>query len=511
MTFDQEQTWRNGGPSRLRLSVTLVLSLLVLLVSCRKLDGTFMYINTIPPSSINAYLDELQSLQMTTIITSSFRHKDACSVSAPWQWYPSNTSGLPSYGPTYLHALLQGAAARNMKVYIGLPVADGTCIYDYDPTIVQQVYAEHPPFVQFIEANYSQYASFAGWHIIYEPEIAKFWNDADPQTLYATINANVKANSTKPVLVSPILNDFDDGLVAPQEIGRRAKLFWQKTGIDIQVWQLTLGAIAIWNRPGRHLLAEYTEQISTQLGKARFWGNYESFNLWPNYDSNRPRGGDGKPSAVSNLFGAIAGTSDHVSKSVTWIQQREFGIVDQFAEIGSLRMRETYKAAFEIQGAIRVAGGGYTYHVGTPDPLYQDSGNELFNSKTGDPLTQYFNVGDWVGIHGDVAVDIVLHQDGLPKHVDWVAVHVWNISAYGIRFPTAISLRCAATVGGAFNSMGSWNNPLPLQPSNYYEDSIYVIGNTTALNADCAKVRVRLENSGYFTFLSEIEIASSEP
>jgi len=339
------------------------------------------------------------------------------------------------------------------------------------------------------------YASLKGWYIPDEPALAAWTMPSLTYSYYAEVVSAIKQHSPLPVLVSPYLVGVKD--MTPQELAARAKDFQAQTHVDIQVWQDSVGAAAInvYNRTGEYSLADYFSAISSAIGKQHLWSDIEAFS----YGASLFESGGYTPCSATRLSQQIISTSPYVSKSMTWIQQFHFGTVSDGAMPESRRLLSAYQSSLFGGQVLYITPISYTWiteptkYIDTPVP------SKMFDKKTGDPLS-YLDT-KWVGFLGNAIVEIDIGTNHL---VGWVAVHVLNYNAGGIRFPLHLQVQWS-------NDHQLWYDfpAASLRFSNRL-DGEYVMSNLGHFYhpPSVRHLRVSLLNSYFYdwTFVSEIEI-----
>lgn len=444
------------------------------------LDGTFMY-----PWKINdmeEFFDKLEAIGMDTVIIGYIKKQYGGCGSDDYRWI----SGLPGE----LTDVFDAADAYGFNVYIGT-INCGSCGWPdevVDPNAALTI-EETRITAAYIHNEYGDRTSFKGWYLTPEP------GPCGPEYIpyIAGLVAAIRESSPKPILMAPYFGNVYEKGYSPQFVAQRAATFMDATGVDIFVWQDTVGAGAIdigWNNH-EWTLEDYYEALSNAIGRDALWSDNELFN-WCR-DPDYP-GGMYNPTSVVRLYNQLKMTKyEHVKKRIVFCYDAYMDIYWNHPE--GLRLLAAYKAFYGIEGDY-ITPRDYTWTT-LPADNYPDNGNEMFNKMTGDP--KWYLDEDWTGILGDAEVIVDL---GKTKQVDWVATHVLNNNTRAIGFPDQLKIY-SSDDGQNWNYHGTWNREI----DKY--DSTFVFSNTEPLDMDCRYVKVRLENP-VWTFISEIEIISEE-
>lgn len=450
------------------------------------ISGTFVYPHTLSTAQLQTLFTELKQFGMDTVIisqTKSRRTADCSKNEFVWG------EGLPGK----LSTVFSLAEANNMRVYVGLISA--WC----ETANVPAITSAYKELVQSMLSSYGSSSAFAGWYIPDEPSLA-YWEDPSVWHPYWTaLASSIKQYSNKPIIVSPILGGAESR--TPAQIGARALAFKQATGIDIQAWQDSEQSWALnlnWQKRGTSSLADYFNAIGSAIGKNAFWSDIEVGNCCDGWAEGQ--GGAYYPASLARVRKQIE-SSTGASKVVSWIHQTQMssltGLSKWVVAPGAQRLGAAYRAWYGVGGdLVYLTPTRYTW-LTEPSTKHSDSGKELTDGIAGDP--KRFDEPSWVGIVGNASVELSFDS---PKVVDWVGVHVLNVNEPSIKFPDKLRLTCKTT--GNFQDIGSWNLGITKR------DSEYVLSNTTPLNATCKDVRVYLESSGGWTFLSEVEIVGKK-
>ena len=462
------------------------------------MSGAFFVLDLSPTGDIPAWLTQFERLGFDTIITSSTMFKQPGTKCGPGAFY-----ALQDVGPK-LDALMAGAQQRGMKVYLGL-ISSGDDCSDYDqPANHIPLVADLGPWVAELNRRFGSHPALGGWYIPDEPSIENLGSKAGH---FKVLVQTIRKHSTKPVLVAPYLaggtDDYD-----PATTADKARKFRDFTGVDIQVWQDSVGV----NFPARGLFAnlgwapgatvrDYFKAIAGAIGSNGLWADIELFN--PNEKPRVAIGGGYKAASLARLTTQMASVAASASKVVSFVPQYHMATMPS-AGVDGRRLYEAYRAYFGITGAsYHATSAPYTWFT-PPPPSYPDSsGRELTDMVTGDPWNP--RQSGWVGVVGDVSLRFDL---GTKKRVDWVAVHLLHKAAWGIKFPTQMWIWCSA-------DQLTWNNPLVVNlsdviPNRDHAESEYTLGNPSPLGKFCRSVHLHLINDSW-TFLDEVEILAGPP
>jgi hypothetical protein len=468
--------------------------------SIRLMDGTFIYASFLTTSEIPKLMAEISQLGMNTIIIQQTRIKSGgCNGTYSWE------SGMPSK----LNTILSAAQDHQIDVYVGLVSSYSVCNGFYNEPNRSQDTDDAKLTVNYVETNYGNYRSLAGWYITVEPSLALI---DDPNILnanyayYKSVVGAIKQYSSKPVIVSPILGG--SGNKSPSTIAQRALDLQNVSGVDIQAWQDSVGGYSTpigWDRGNpTYQLNNYFDAISNAIGRKSFWANTELFSC--PYDHNTLPWGIGgcdidwnlyRPASVSRIINQV-NLSTSASKNVSWIQQTMMGIADKHHMPEAQRLYDSYRAINGLSTNQYLQPTSYTW-ITPPSDQYPDTNNkELFDGKTADPRN-YSNTS-WIGVGGNAQIVIDFDK---PYVVDWVATHILQSTPLSIYFPNQLSLECSSD-RSSWYSARSWNLPVP------HTDADYVFSNPDPLRKTCKYLRLTLHNTAW-TFLSEIEIVGFPP
>lgn len=461
-------------------------------------DGTFVKADELPESSIAAFMDEVTELGMHIIIIQNMRTKGVncnsqnCCSMTNYSWLP----GLPEK----LGLILEEAAKREVEVYVGLVMtAQGICpaAYYVNPNSSLTI-EDTSQTVRIIEEQYGQHPAFTGWYIPDEPFLTGWRVPKNIYDYFGGLVYAIREYSDKPILVSPHLCQSQRR--TPEEISRRAKTFKESTGIDILLWQDSVGTGAVDIGWGRYesTLDQHFAALSDSLGEDALWAVNELFNCCTS-DVLVPGGGAYRPAAITRFALQLTMTAP-VSRRVVWIKQHHLGLVDPYHHSEAARMIAAFKAYFGISGEYLIPRS-YQW-LTPPNYEYADSGNELFDLRTGDPID--FQNETWVGIEGKGPQSVELEVDfGESRSIDWIGLHLLQKEDAGIRFPSQMGIACY-TDSLQWPIITSWS--LPSWIDN--QDGEYVFSNLEPLGEHCQSIRLWADN-WWWTFISEVEIISS--
>lgn len=450
------------------------------------ISGTFVYPQALSTVQLQTLFTELKQFGMDTVIisqTKSRRTADCNKDEFVWG------DGLPGK----LDTVFSLAQANNMRVYLGLVSA-----WCEKPNMVA-ITTAYKDTVQSLLEKYGSNSTFAGWYIPDEPSLA-YWEDPSVWYSYwAALATSIKQYSNKPIIVSPILGGAE--LRTPAQIGARALAFKQATGIDIQAWQDSEQSFALnlnWQKRGTPSLSDYFNAIGGAIGKDAFWSDIEVGNCCEGWAEGQ--GGAYYPASLARVRKQIE-SSTGASKIISWIHQSQMsslaGLSKWVVAPGAARLGAAYRAWYGIGGDLAyLTPTSYTW-LTEPSSKHPDTGKQLLDGISGDP--KRFDDPSWVGLVGNASVEFSFDA---PKTIAWVGVHVLNVNEPSIKFPDRLRLACKTT--GSFQDVGTWSLGITKR------DSEYVLSNTAPLNATCKGLRVYLESSGGWTFLSEVEIVGKK-
>ncbi|KAH3756232.1 hypothetical protein Pelo_11941 [Pelomyxa schiedti] len=458
-------------------------------VSPLALHGTFLW----PPlldsdQLLSDFFDEIQSLGMNIVVVSGVRQiaGDEC-PSNNFQWI------INTPFTEWLASLLHHAQRTSVSVYLGAS-SSGPCWNFYQEPQLNYTLTDIQYVLNLIPDE--NLTSLAGWFIFDEAGVPYWTEEYVVLPYYTQVTTMMKSRYNIPVTVSPYLNGARTMNVTPATIAERAALFAATTGVDIQIWQDSVGADAInvFNRDD-YTLADYYSALADVL--PIFWSDNEAFNWGLNLE------GGGYASASLGRFKLqLEQTIPYAAKFVTWIQQTQFGTVDTAHCDESKRMLSAYKSWFSIQdGYIQLP---FTYRYGdSTKPVDNHPDTELTklsDGLIGDPTTSQSE--NWVAVQGDAEIIVDVGPD---YGIDWVAVHLLSLPDEGILFPAKMALAVSRDYGSTWVDAGSWKL-LPAQAQSEYVfgnlDQLRIVGGGGSQNT---LLRIVLSNSGW-TFFSELEM-----
>lgn len=442
------------------------------------LDGAFVVPEILADSQVNAHFDEMRGLGMDTIIIGHIRKRNGACDSNSYAW-------LPSF-PGRLKLFLDAAAARGMNVYVGLVIsANGNCRF-WDAPQSDYTISDSTSVAYTISALYGQHPAFAGWYIPNEPGLAGWATPSVTYPHYKGIVQAIRAVSGKPIAVSPYLGGV--GSRTPDVVAQRALDFKTHTGVDLQIWQDSVGAASIdigWGNRG-YSVAAYFNAIANRIGRAALWADIELYNEI----THGFTGGGYRPTSMARLIRQLDQTAA-ASKKVCWLQQAHMSAVANPVGSESRRLLASYKGYSYSQDDGRLEPSAY-HHRLPPAPQYPDSGQELFDNQIG-PTSFYDS--RWSARIGAMEIEIDL---GVVRAFDRVSTHVLNYNTAWIGYPISLGAQCSVD-GLSWTPLGTWNRPF------VRADGTAWMGNPSNLAATCRYVRVRLVNDRW-TFLSEVRI-----
>lgn len=434
-----------------------------------RLNGAFLYTPDVATNRVAAQLDEFKSLGMDIVITSAAR--DMAPGCGAFSW--------SSEFPSKLGTILTEAQSRGMKVYVGVDSSGSCAFYNHTSAVVSDLTSVALPALH----QYTSYPAFAGWYIPDEPGL--YWMQTSYYNYYTQVTSALRQSANKPVIVSPYLGDT---YLSPTEMASRSLNFKNTTGVDILAYQDSTGAagVSLWS--GRYTVRDYFTAIAAAIGKQAMWSDNEVFNC-----CSLTQGGGYRSAAITRIADQIE-QSSAVDKKVAWLPQNHMGAVSAGRFPEAPRLLAAYKAFYGISGSYLIPQS----YQWTTQPVTQhpDGSNSLlFNKKTGDPKN--YNNSEWVGFNGVAEAKIDL---GSTKQVQWVAAHLLNYDAAGVKFPDSLNLSCSSD-NTNWTVVGTWNLPVQKQ------DSEYVLSNPQPLNISCRYLKVRLNNTGT-TLISELELVN---
>lgn len=458
--------------------------------------GTYFYHPYVPIDRIPAYFDEVRSLGMDTLILSEVKLKKGTCTDGVYDWITADT-------PQKLGVILKEAKTRGIKVYVGLVQSYPACS---DPTHSGNADSdarESANIINFVTTNFGSNLetkdALAGWSIVYESALGytAYSSILDKMHSYLLKQYQaIRTQSALPVINAPYIGGVykaqDGSIQTPGQVARKAANLVADTGIILVIQDGVEGAsIDIypdWSMP--YTVKDYYDALVAGLGKNRIWSDNEL----GSYGDKWEAGGKYKASTASRVFAQLA-ASTSVGKNVVWLQHTQMGKVANNRQIPEgERLYDAYRAWLGLDGEY-VVPASYRW-LTPPASQYPDSGNEMFDKKIADPKAYYHD--GWTGVLGSAEIEIDLGQ---AKKIKWVAGHLLNKNAYGIKFPKKLMVSCSADSVN-WQAAGEWALPVT------QEDSEYAFSNSAAMGVDCKLLRLRLENDAW-TFVSEIEIIAS--
>jgi len=465
------------------------------------LTGTYLYVESIKDGGITPIMDEIKSLGMDTIITTAIKNKDI----------PKGSTGDKCSGPykfvysgeKNLEEILDAAASRNIKVYVGLIRSQGICAGWYANDILANEDAqETEAVVQWVNSTFPDHSAIAGWSIFNEPFLGYETNKSFLKgfdNYYQKQVVAIRKYSKLPIVTAPSLLNFDTSAGRPSTpiaIAERAENFLENTGVNILIFQDSVGAGAVplssWSQP--YSLKDFFNAITQKVGSDHLWADVELF-TWPSSDTDN--GGGYRPTSITRLINQIKDTTS-AGKRVVWIQQKFLSTSDTRQLLPGRepeRLFDAYRATYQNIGT-RIVPQNYTWGK-TPDQKYGDNGNKLFDNQIGDPKLRTFK--NWAGVNGSTEILFSFTRE---TPIWWVAFHFLQNSEFSIGFPDTYSLFCSQNKTD-WNTLGSWNLPVSKK------DSEYVFANQNKLNASCKYLKAKFDNP-VWTFISEAEIIGPE-
>lgn len=491
---------------------SLVIGMILLLISQsilgqtqNRLNGAFINPgygannNSLPVALINDYFDELQDLGTDTIILAQTRVTSAgmgCATSpADFEW----VSGFPSK----LGTILNAAQQRGIQVYVGTTLTTIQCNQFFGNANAQAVKNDVLSNFSTLAASYGSHPAFAGWYISDEPGIPA----AAQYPYYQGVRQALgQITPEKPAAVSPFLGSVNQ-LPSPTVVGAAASLFRNATGIDIQIWQDSIGAFSQaklfhWDRAG-FSTEDYFSALSAQLGSG-LWANVELFNNGsPLFNSvNGTLTGAYRPASAQRLNQQLW-SGRFAAKRVAWLHQihlSEVGAPGAYQE--GARLQAGYRAVFGIGGAGMLTALNHSNYVWLtpPSPSYPDNGSKMFDRRSADPTSPQDS--GWVGVNGSATLRVDL---GTTRALDWVGVQTLSRPSWGIRTPTTLTVRCGTTVSN-LATVATINAPFTQAALASTEAEEYVLGNYSPIGANCRHVELSMPNSNW-TFIGEVELS----
>ncbi|KAH3757361.1 hypothetical protein Pelo_10789 [Pelomyxa schiedti] len=468
----------------------------------RRLDGTFVWAPglSLEDGDLASFMDEISSLGMNIAVVQQLRgvSSDATCPSDDFEWIV----GYSDWDwEGWVTSLLDNAQRTGVSVYLGLS-GSGPCWDFYTGLQKSYTTADTEWLLSQFSSTLLNHPALAGWYIPDEAAIPLWTDVALTFSYYSGLVETIHEFSPLPVTVSPYLSGARTYNVTPDVVARRAKEFADGTGIDVQIWQDSVGADAInvFNRTD-YTLSDYFSALSSVL--PIFWSDNEAFNWGENLE-----GGGYHSCSLSRFELQLKQSEIYVPIMLTWIQQLHFGTVSDSLQPEALRMLHTYKSWFSIaEGYGRVS---YTYtYVTPPASEYPDSYlNKLNDGWIGDPVD--YTSENWVGVLGTASVILTINPS---SNVDWVSVHLQGSPPEAINFPSALTITTSRDSGTTWQTIGKYKTPLSVTAVSVVSE--YVLGNNDLPLGIAPQqpgspnllVRLDLENTQW-TFLSEIEVSA---
>jgi hypothetical protein len=472
-------------------------------------------------ANIDAYLGELQdSLGMNTVIIHSLQYEATGCGSNVFQWQPRMNPALQG---NMLSALFQSAQNRGMNVYVGLVSSSELCADYFSQPNEADVAAQTFALAQQIYQTFSGYSSFKGWYIPDEPGLCAGpnVNCDDPLSVYYRDMVNyihwATCDYSKEILASPSLNGAPEQGLTPATMASRAHWLQQCSGLDIQVWQDSVGAdsINLDRDAGGSTVEDYFTAIRDQIGRAGLWSDNELFTSWDPQNTCQFNMSSlcYRPASLMRLNQQLwqtrsDSTTPITSLRVTWLNQMHMtgdsASPDPNVYPEHKRMYNMYRAVYGLKQASYLTPVSYSWDT-APAANYPDTNppSKLTDTLPGNP--RIYNDGHWVGVLGTANARFDL---GSIKKVHWVGAQLMRKAAYGIQIPTSMTVWCS-TDNVSWTNLGNFPAPTDTPPPSDLE---YYLGNNTRFNDPvCRWVSVWLNNGGNWTFVSEVEIAQEYP
>lgn len=445
------------------------------------LDSAFLVLDGAPAdpvagrARVRAELEDLDALGVGMVVIASTRARvgPGC-AGAAFAW-------LPGF-PERLGLVLEEANRLDMQVVVGLVANSPACTAFDDPAVAAATRVETERALVAL-APWLDAPALVGLYLPDEPGLG--WEST--YVHYAGLVRAVRAASRKPVAVSPFLARSTERW-SPAEVAGIAARFQRATGVDVEIWQDSVGVDGVdlgWGRPGgRGRVGDYLRAIAGALGREHVWADIELFDCC---------GPPLTPAAMTRIAAQIAAAGDAlVARRVAWLPQRQMGRVDPERRPEAGRLRAAF-AARTGRGGARVQPTSYAWMT-PPSFHYPDRGGALFDGRTGDP--RRFEDTAWVGVLGSAAVRVTLAPG---TRVDWIGVHSLRAPRAGIELADRLVVRC--------QSDGRRFVLAPAADARARQGE-YVIGNIAPLGAVCDALDISLLNPGRWTFVSEIEIVA---
>ena len=477
--------------------IFLLMLLFCVTVQAVPIQGTFMR-HDLTIAQTTQILEEIDELGMDTVIIWATREHNAACDAFDW------TTDFPEK----FDIIFDEADARGINVYLGISgwnysSCGGTWSDQwYDPA-KSFILTDTTYTVDYLEDNYGNRPSFAGWYVMQEISIGASNNGVDSviKNFLSDLTSTIKARSNKTIIYSPSIYSLEKN-VAPSVLASKAQELIN-SGIDILLPQDSVGSEATnlgWDT-SEYTTAQYYYAMSQQIGKSKLWANNEIFACckFPTgtitYNS---------PSSVTRLKQQVENTSQYVSKNVVFTYGNFMSSVFE-GNWNQGRFLAEYKAYAGIEKDL-INPISYTISP-SPSQSYVDSGSELTDGKIGDPKS-YHDSG-WVGITGESKsgyyyTNIVL-DFGEKRNINWISANTLNYQSVSIYVPHEIEIFYSDDKTN-WTSAGSWE---PFMRYKNYEwtanSGTNSISNSEELNINSRYIKLGLKSYGW-VFISEIDI-----
>ena len=445
-----------------------------------RLDGTFIYAQSLSQDTLPQYLDELNKLDIKFVIQTYSKEKLGSCTSNNYQWVEDF--------PETIGFLLDEAEKRGMSVYLGIDGTAGACPMGFmiNPSADQTV-ADVGQTLSVLTKNYSQHKALAGWYLSDEANLAdvKNWTEGTYQ-YYMKMTNKIRQSSNLPILATTYLNKVAG--MSPELIADTFKAFIDKTGVDVLVVQDSVGAEG--HSPER-IRAIY-RALSETIGKQHLWSDVE---LFGGRTAEGITGGAYRPATWQRIAWQLAETQPFVNSHVAWLLQHHASQVSPDRLPEAARLLDEMKAAYGLDGLTFLEPASYDWL--SPTPVEPEGKNtQLFDKKTGDLLHPQKN---WVLVPG--TADIIINF-GKEQHLRWLSGQFLHQQDSGLSFPSELQLSCS-TDGETWSLVGTWG--LPIQPA----DSEYTFSNPEPLDVRCQFAQATFLNPTGITAIGEVTAVGS--
>jgi hypothetical protein len=309
-----------------------------------RLNGAFLWPSNVATQDIAPLFDEWWSLGITTVITSESRIKAPASQdgitcnSTTYGWTGGAMPGL-------LGTILTEASARHMSVYIGTTFSSGACTaYETSPNPAQDA-VEVDTLVRLVLSSWGTLPALRGWYLTDEPALA-YHTPAHISTIapyYATQVRAIRHLDNRPILVAPYLGGAytseDSTVQTPAQVASKALQFLQLTGINIEVWQESVGdgtTALDPTGPKPYTVADYLGAIVGTLGSERVWSDNELF-----------IGVGEAPGAIDRIVRQNE-ESDAVGIRTCWLPQHNMSAVFPQRQTGAPALLASYRSYYGL-------------------------------------------------------------------------------------------------------------------------------------------------------------------